>query len=283
MGYNAHSQAILNEYKYVIVPKRFEGFRSENQYQTSTLVKYYLVKQGFNAFYEDVLPEDLNEDRCLGLVSSLEEDSSMFATRVTVVFKDCQGTERYRTQVGISKIKQYVEAYREAITEAFQSLKNFYFSYSPKVESNETVILNFKDDVKTLPPPATDPAENSISDKTADTDMPLESVSDKEKAAPLTQPTEVMEAITLEDAVAEEDASETLEIRTLYAQRTDTGYQLVDMEPSIQFYLQETSMPNIYLAQRKGQAGLLYKKNEQWVFEYYEGDDRLQEVIQIKF
>ena len=125
MGYNAHAQAVLNDYKYVIVPKKFEGFRSENQYQTSTLVKYYLEKQGFNAFYEDALPQDLNADRCLGLVTSLEEDSSLFATKVAVVFKDCRGIEQYRTQFGSSKAKQYKEAYRETISRGLSVLKNF--------------------------------------------------------------------------------------------------------------------------------------------------------------
>ena len=283
MGYNTHAQAILNEYKYVIVPKKFEGFRSENQYQTSTMVKYYLVNQGFNALYEDVLPQDLNLDRCLGLLTSLEEESSMFATRVAVVFKDCQGVERYRTQLGSSKVKQYKEAYREAISEAFQSLKGFRHSYSPKVKNNEPVVLNFKDDVKALPPPKSMSEEISISTEAADTEIPLEKEIDKEMAAPLSQPTEVMEAITLEEAVAEETQSEALEIRTLYAQKTETGYQLVDTTPSIQFYLKATSMPNIFMAERKGQSGLLFQKNEQWVFEYYQGDDRLQEVLQIKF
>jgi hypothetical protein len=282
IGFNSYSQAILNEYKYVIVPKKFEGFRSENQYQTSTMVKYYLVKQGFNALYEDVLPQDLNSDRCLGLLTSLEEDSSIFATRISVVFKDCQGVERYRTQFGISKVKQFQEAYREAITEAFQSLVGFRYTYSPKVKDNAPVVLNFKDDVKVLPTSVNMPEENSISTETADTEIPLKEI-DKEIAAPLSQPAEVMEAITLEEAVSEETQSAADEIRTLYAQKTETGYQLVDTEPSIQFYLWETSMPNIFMAERKGQAGLLYKRDAQWVFEYYEGDDRLQEVLQIKF
>ena len=39
--------AQLNDYKYIIVPKKFEEFRSENQYQTSTLIKYYFEENGF--------------------------------------------------------------------------------------------------------------------------------------------------------------------------------------------------------------------------------------------
>lgn len=283
MGFNAHSQAVLNKYKYVIVPKKFEGFRSENQYQTSTMVKYYLVKQGFNALYEDALPQDLNADRCLGLVTSLEEDSSMFTSRVSIVFKDCQGVERYRTQYGSSKAKQHQESYRETIAEAFRSLNGFQYSYNPIVENNEAVILNFKNDVKALPPPAIKPEEKSNNTEITDTEILLEEESDKEMAAPLSQPSEIVEAITIEEAIAAETPPEALEVRTLYAQKTEIGYQLVDTTPSIQFYLRETSMPNIFMAKRKGQSGLLFLRNELWVFEYYEGTDRLQEVLQIKF
>jgi len=283
MGYNTHSQAILNDYKYVIVPKKFDRFRSENQYQTSTMVKFYLVKQGFNAIYDDVLPQELSIDRCLGLVTSLEEDSSLFVTRVSVVFKDCQGVERYRTQFGSSKAKQFQEAYREAITVAFQSLLGFRYSYNSEVKNNAAVVLNFKDDVKALPLPENITEEKSIPSETGDAEISSEKDKDKELDAPLSQPAEVMEAITLEEAVAEQIRSEVPEIMTLYAQKTETGYQLVDTTPSVQFYLKETSTPGIFMAERKGQSGLLYQKNEQWVFEYYQGNDRLQEVLQIKF
>ncbi len=60
VGFQAYSQSQLNEYKYIIVPKKFDGFKNENQYQTSTAIKYYFVQQGFNAVYEDALPQDLN-------------------------------------------------------------------------------------------------------------------------------------------------------------------------------------------------------------------------------
>ncbi len=283
MGYHAHSQAVLNDYKYVIVPKKFEDFRSENMYQTSTMVKYYLVEQGFNALYEDALPTDLNNDRCLGLIATLAKESSLFTTRVAIAFKDCQGVERYRTQFGSSKAKEYKEAYRESIKEAFLSLKGFQYSYARKGKNDETVILTYKNDVKALPTQVTKPEGKTKSLEMADTEISREGEGDKEKILSLTQPKEVMEAITLEEAIAEEVRSEAVEIMTLYAQKTETGYQLVDTKPSIQFILKETSIPNIFMAERRGQSGLLFKRNEGWVFEYYEGDDRVQELLQIKF
>lgn len=44
MGLGGAVNAQLNNYKYIIVPKKFDAFKSVNEYQTSTLVKYFLNK-----------------------------------------------------------------------------------------------------------------------------------------------------------------------------------------------------------------------------------------------
>lgn len=279
-GFSISAQSVLNNYKYVIVPKKFEGFRSENLYQTSTLVKYYLTKHGFNAVYDDALPQDLNTDRCLGLVSSLEEDSSIFATRVSVVFRDCQLKEVYRTPLGSSKTKQYKEAYRESISAAFKTMGGFQFAYAPKGGNRATTTLNFKDDVKQLDPPKEEIVEMEV----PDTETPMDPELDKEREVSTSAPEEISEAVTLEEAVSVDAIPEppTMD-KTLYAQRTETGYQLIDLTPSIQFYIQETSIPEMYIAEGNGRHGILFKRDEQWIFEYYNGDDRFQEILQIKF
>ncbi|HUH47967.1 MAG TPA: hypothetical protein VLZ54_12485, partial [Arenibacter sp.] len=67
-SYIGMSQTELNNYKYIIVPTKFDAFKQENQYQTSTLVKHLLVENGYNAVYDNALPEDLLSDRCSGLL-----------------------------------------------------------------------------------------------------------------------------------------------------------------------------------------------------------------------
>jgi hypothetical protein len=282
LGYVAHAQAILNDYKYVIVPKQFEGFRSANQYQTSTMVKYYLVNEGFNAVYDDALPDELNSRRCLALVTSLERESSMFTTGVAIIFKDCEGKERYRTRTGSSKAKEYPAAYREAIAEAFESFKGFEYSYTPKETYQPPVVINFKDDVKELPPPAA--AAVAAEEKAEEAFVKgSEQAGDKEGPMALSSPVERTESVTLEDAVADARDTQVAPGKTLYAQQTETGYQLVDTAPSIQFYLEESSIPNLFIAERKGQHGVLFLNNGKWIFEYYEAGDRIQEIIAIKF
>ena len=143
--------------------------------------------------------------------------------------------------------------------------------------------MNFRDDVKEVTTSVAKPKEQTIAAQTADSEIQLEEEKDKEKLPPLTEPTEVMEAISIEEAISEVTEPPASEATTLYAQKTETGFQLVDTAPSIQFYLKETSLPTVFIAESKGRQGLLYKSDEQWIFEYYKGNDRIQEVLQIKF
>jgi hypothetical protein len=278
-GLTATSQSVLNNYKYVIVPVQFDGFRSENQHQTSTVVKYHLSQNGFNAYYENTLPEEVNMDRCKAARVSLQDQSGAFITRVVLVFTDCRGKELYRTQKGESRIKSYVEAYREAIGQAFNSLNGYSYRYRETADP-APVVIQFRDDVKKWPP-APEPASTSGSE-VEDLAQPLPSGQDKEQTTLLPMPVEEMEAVSIADAVAQEKEKEKV-TGSLYAQKTETGYQLVDMVPSIRFYLKETSLPNVFLAERKGQNGLLFQVNDRWVFEYYQGPDRMQEELDIRF
>ncbi len=264
-GWSTYSQSSLNAYKYVIVPKQFDGFRSENQYDTSTLVKYYLGQAGLDPVYEDALPQDLNVDRCLGLKAELMDSSSMFATTVHIVFMDCKGQEVYRTREGTSKIKEYREAFREAIAEAFQSLNGYNYAYRPKSIEEKPLTPDFKDDVKNLDPDVIVTAVPEVNE----IKVP-KTVSDKEE----------------EKISGEKPLLITMgEVKgvILYAQRTGNGYQLVDTTPSIQYVLKDASIPGVYFTEGKGQVGLIFQKGDQWIFEYYKGEERFQEFLQIKF
>ena len=153
MGFSAFGQ--FSDYKYIIVPKKFDVFRKQNMHLTSTNIKYLLTQRGFNAVYDDALPEDLFQDRCLGLIVNLEDESSFFSTKTTVVFKDCRSVEIFRTIEGSSKLKEYKPAYRQALERAFVSLDGIDPTYAAKGTEKETsksepLTLNFKNDVKSL-------------------------------------------------------------------------------------------------------------------------------------
>ncbi|WP_375587755.1 hypothetical protein [Flagellimonas aurea] len=267
MGLNTVVNAQLNDYKYIIVPKKFDAFKSVNEYQTSTLVKYYFEENGFNALYDDALPVDLAGNRCLGLLANLEDDSNMFSTKITIVLKDCNNVEVYRSVEGVSKIKEYDKAYKDAIQKAFVSFAGMDYNYVPQEQEQKesaTVTLNFKDDVKSV---QENSKEHIIEQKATTEEQVYKAVEPK--------PSSIVR-------VVEKQSSE-LPNEVLYAQPTDFGYQLVDSTPKVVLKLQETSMDNVFMTDFNGYNAVVFQKDGNWLLEYSENGEKVQKELDIKF
>ncbi|MDC6404838.1 MULTISPECIES: hypothetical protein [Maribacter] len=279
------AQTDLNNYKYFVVPKRFEAFRKTNQYQTSTLVKYLLSEKGFNAVYDDALPPDLASDRCLGIWVDLLDDSSMFTTKTTLVLKDCNGADIFETQQGKSKIKEYKSAYNEAIGEAMQSLDGVDYEYTAMEAPKETLTLNFKNDVRSL-------KNKEIAERMEPKGINTDKV---QRKAPKNQNSMVVQEATTENQsykslepvpsnIGSKNESQVPENGEIwYAQEIANGYQLVDSTPKVRMKLFKSSNENMFMAQSGEKSGMVYQKEGQWIFEYYEGENLVQEPLNIKF
>jgi len=258
VGLNAFAQ--FNNYKYVIIPKKFDAYKEQNKHQTSTTIKYFLTQKGFNTVYDDALPEDLARNRCLGLRVDLQDDSSFFTTKATIIFKDCNSEEVFRTIEGKSKLKEYKPAYTQAIRNALVSLNDIDNTYIPKEEkpsNEETVTLNFKNDVKTL--------------KEDSNEVILE-----QKA---TLDNQTYKAIKPKPALFTGDTKS----EVLYAQPIQNGYQLVDSVPKIRYKLVESSIQNLYLVEEGDKKGIIFQKEGKWLLEYVENGIRVVEELNIKF
>ena len=48
IGLSIHAQSNLNQYKYVIVPKKYEFLKEANQYQMNALTKFLFENRVFN-------------------------------------------------------------------------------------------------------------------------------------------------------------------------------------------------------------------------------------------
>ncbi len=270
-----YSQGNLNEYKYIIVPKKFDAFRKENQFKTSTLVKYLFTQKGFNVVYEDALPEDLNSDRCLGLIVSVKDESSMFNTITSLVLKDCSSQEVLATLTGKSKVKEFEGAYNEAITEAFGTIRAMDYKYVPKEQNNEPVTISFKNDVKNMEKKK-EPKNKVDVLVVQQVATPAEQV--YKSNAPVDSKIEKAEQATKEMTVEEKNDSS-----ILYAQEIPNGFQLVDNTPKIRLRLFRTSMPDVYTVKHDKDNGVVYKKDGKWYMEYYFGDTLKTEELNIKF
>ena len=69
----------------------------------------------------------------------------------------------------------------------------------------------------------------------------------------------------------------------LFAQPIANGFQLVDSTPKVVMKLFKTSANNFYIGQKDSQQGVVFNKNNQWYFEYYQNDKLVSEKMEIKF
>ncbi|MFY0482063.1 hypothetical protein ACI6PS_05605 [Flavobacterium sp. PLA-1-15] len=69
----------------------------------------------------------------------------------------------------------------------------------------------------------------------------------------------------------------------LFAQAISNGFQLVDTTPKVVLKMFKTSQTDYYTAVSDSKNGVVFKKNNEWFFEYYENDKLVSEKLDIKF
>lgn len=262
----------MNEYKYIIVPKNFKGFKDENQYKTSTLLKYLFTNKGFETYYEDDLPADLNANRCLGLLVQLDHKTSMFVTKASIILQDCNSNIVYTSLEGRSKEKDYVISYREAIEMAFASINSLYYKYTPVETKSATTAAVIMDEEVTEEPSANEGGQTTTAVE--------ENLTQSEKVE---NPKTAAIENTAVTAATTSAIARTSDSYVLYAQEIPNGYQLVDSAPKIRLKIYNTSMPEVYIGVNEKGSGVVYKRQNQWYFEYYVSEKLQIEEITIKF
>ena len=266
-----NAQEALSSYKYVVVPTKFNSFKKENQYQTSTIVKYHLVNRGFPAVYSNALPLDLSANRCMAVTAVLMDESNMLTTKVHISFQDCNSAEVYRTATASTKIKEFKAAYKDAIEKAFQSLDGYTYSYTP-AEKESPITVNFDDDVKTLEP---DPAMQKIEEK-------AQKVPEKKQDVVETTAAVVQKKKTVPQAVSPAK-SNIVESSLWYAQETPNGFQLVDSSPKVRLRIYQTQKEGVYLARGEANEGVVYQDQGSWYFDHYKDGKLVHQLLNIKF
>lgn len=289
IGYSAYAQTNLNDYKYIIVPKKFDSFKETNEFQTSTLIKYLFTGKGFNVVYDDALPNDLNSNRCLGLMTNLQDAGNLFTTKTSIVLKDCNNNIVFTSMEGTSKEKQFKAAYTEAIREAMRSFNDTDYAYNGKSEKNEAVTVSFRNDVKKLDEDKADEMSSKESVKVEENGVDSKIVSEE-----ATESTQYYKDNSPVDSNIKKVEKETttfkkVELKKLnvddiwYAQATNIGFQLVDSTPKVRMYLLKSSSDTIFMGKTDTKNGIVYQKEGNWIFEYYENEKLVQEELNIKF
>lgn len=223
----------INNYKYVIVPEKFEFLKEANKYNLNSLTKMVFEKYGFVTFFaNDKLPDELALNKCKALYGDLLNDSGMLNTKLSIVLKDCSGKVLYTSKPGSSKEKEYQKAYYEALRRASGSLESLNYKYAEPVAT---------------------------------------AVQTPVSAAPAVQPAPASAPVPVNSE------------GQLFAQPIANGYQLVDTTPKVVAKMYKTSQQDYYTAQGDSKNGVIFKKGNDWFFEYYLNDKLVSEKLNIKF
>jgi len=226
---------IINNFKYVIIPDRFDFFKEPNKYNLNTLAKMAFEKQGFTVFMQnDKMPDALALDKCKALFGDVVSDSGVLVTQLSFVLKDCGGKVLYTSEKGRSKEKEFRKAYTAALLQAYNFMNgslNYHYSGS-SLAVVPAVPQTLQDQPATPTVAVPVPANNT---------------------------------------------------NVLFAQPIANGYQLVDTTPKVVLKMYKTSQQDNYTAQGEGKSGVVFKKGNDWFFEYYLNDKLVSEKLNIKF
>jgi uncharacterized protein YqgQ len=199
-------------YKYIIVPERFSFLKENDQFQTSSLTKFLLKKNGFTVFLDsDEYPIELKKDPCKALTAEIIDKSSLFKTTVLMELKNCAKKTIYTSEEGYSKLKDYKQAFQESIRNAHASMSNIKFV----ALENPVIMEVIKEPVANIP-------------KTRKT-------------------VEVIPTIGQKRSV-NKDLRET---DTLYAQPNENGFQLIDLKPEVVFLILKTNLKDVFIIKDK--------------------------------
>ena len=138
------AQINLDQYKYVSVPNRFDFMKSSDQFQISSLAKFLLTKNKFTVLENlEKYPADLAANQCLLLNLNVEQIKGFLKTKLEVQFLNCKNQVVFKSDIGMSREKDFKTAYHQALRAAFSSVSEANYKFNEtvdKVSTNEKPI-----------------------------------------------------------------------------------------------------------------------------------------------
>jgi len=267
-----NAQSNVNDYKYVIVPNKFDFLQENNQYRLNNLTKLLFEKYGFTSLMEDeVLPDDAIANVCLALKSNVIREKGMFNSKLRVQLKNCKGEVVFTSQLGQSREKKYQVAYTLALREAFNSFAPLNYTYK-----ENAAILSYGSTNTKIDDGEVEKLKEEISQ--------LKEEKEKLKAQTKEIPQEVKPQVVKpkEPVVSSEITKPNLESpKTLYAKDVFNGYNLVNDTSKVVMRIYTSGAKDVFIV--KGKDAIIYKKNDIWIYSETNEQNLLTRVIDIKF
>ena len=276
---SVNAQKTVNDFKYVIVPERYDFLKKNDQYNLNSLTKFLLEKENLEVYMDnDNIPTDLAENRCLGLYAKVTDHSKLFKTKLKIELLDCYNNVIIESELGETREKEFEAAFHQALRNAYESIKGLNYGYAPLDEVPEIkkdIIIEDKPEIAVVEPPKKvkpTPQPDKIKEvkevKKPTAEVVVASVPVADNKTPEKKP----------EVKKEEPILEKKTLDLLYAQPIANGYQLVDMSPKVVMVLLSTSLQDVYVV--KGQDALVYNKEGKW---YYSKGNNSLKALNIKF
>lgn len=133
----ALAQNELNAFKYIIIPRKYDFLKTENQYRLNTITKHLFDKAGYLTLIQgNEYPDDVIANPCIAATANVIDESKAFTTKVRVELKNCYDKVVYTSEQGTSKIKEYDKTYRDALEKSFVSIQELDYVYDPNLLIN---------------------------------------------------------------------------------------------------------------------------------------------------
>ena len=130
------AQTNLDQYKYVSVPNRFDFMKSSDQFQISSLAKFLLTKNKFTVLEDlEKYPADLAANQCLLLNLNVEQIKGFLKTKLEVQFLNCKNQMVFKSDIGMSREKDFKTAYHQALRAAFSSVSEANYKFNETVDN----------------------------------------------------------------------------------------------------------------------------------------------------
>ena len=238
------AQSSINDYKYVTVAEKFDFLKSKNQYKLNDLTTFLLKKSGFMVLKtSDKRPQDLYKNNCLGLYANIINTKGFLKTKLHLELVNCRNEIVFTSETGSSKEKEYKKAYHEALRNAFNSVQALNFKYNGTVPE-----ISSTEKIEIPVPP-----------------FAIETT---------TAPVVVAE-------VPKPEVSTKMVVSKLIVTPTDSGIDFIENSSGTTKYsTHATLFDAVYIIEN--QAGIIYKRGQNWVREYVENGKTTIEALNIQ-
>lgn len=296
--FNASSQdeainvEAVNNYKYIIVPLKYDLFNEEDKYQINSLTQFLFNKYGYTALLEtDTFPDDLMNNRCLALTADVvKAKGGILNTKVQINLLDCKRKLIAASRVGKTKEKEYKVAYNLALRDAFETFQFNKYTYKPNAivgqlssNNNSTKATDetsqAQEEIERLKQEVAELKQEKLVEKNVIVGE-IKGVSKEEKEV---KKNVIVGEIKSPSKTENKENTEVIkgDTKMLYAQPIENGFQVVDQTPKVVMILLETPKENTFIV--KDQNAIVYKEDGFWYLSKNDGKSTSIETLNIKF